>query len=206
MANDWTKWVLVGDQHANSGQWDQAEQCYNTAWNTYAKFRTEAAQKGTIPQFDTENRPVNAFWLLMSSANAFFQLGQYDNGLEPCMVAYNLFKDVGFIAGNPFFHLRVGQFFYETGSPEERNDRSGQAVDNLARALICGGIEIFQGEDPKYIEPVLAALRPPEGFKSWQEATGQGCSMHLLNGATGYLNTLFTSKYGNPPPYPTPPE
>ena len=45
--------------------------------------------------------------------------------------------------GNPFIHLRLGQCQLELGE-------EARARDELARAYMGGGPEIFDGEDPKY--------------------------------------------------------
>jgi tetratricopeptide (TPR) repeat protein len=53
--------------------------------------------------------------------------------------------------GNPFIHLRIGELEYEFGNRP-------RAVDELLRAYMGGGREIFQREDPKYfslIEDVI---------------------------------------------------
>jgi hypothetical protein len=117
------------------------------------------------------------------------------------LTAHRLFKDLGYVVGNPFFHLRVGQASFELESPEDR-DEQGMTIDNLARALICGGIEMFTNEDPKYLATILPVLLPPLGYATWHEATGQGCSIDKLNGATGFLADTFATKYGTRPPYP----
>lgn len=46
--------------------------------------------------------------------------------------------------GNPFIHLRLGQVQYELGNED-------RAKDELARAYMGGGAEIFEDEDPKYL-------------------------------------------------------
>jgi len=46
--------------------------------------------------------------------------------------------------GNPFIHLRLGQVQYELGNED-------RAKDELARAYMGGGPEIFETEDPKYL-------------------------------------------------------
>lgn len=47
--------------------------------------------------------------------------------------------------GNPFLHLRYGQVLYDL----EEHDR---AADELMRAYMGAGVEIFEGEDPYYLE------------------------------------------------------
>ncbi|MEL6738316.1 MAG: tetratricopeptide repeat protein [Pseudomonadota bacterium] len=45
--------------------------------------------------------------------------------------------------GNPFLHLRLGQSHYELGELD-------RAADELMRAYMVAGEEIFAAEDPKY--------------------------------------------------------
>ena len=47
--------------------------------------------------------------------------------------------------GNPFIHLRMGQSYYELGKMEK-------ASDELARAYMGAGMEIFMEDDRKYLE------------------------------------------------------
>jgi tetratricopeptide (TPR) repeat protein len=46
--------------------------------------------------------------------------------------------------GNPFLHLRLGQVELELGN-------RGRARDELHRAFVRAGLELFDGEDPKYL-------------------------------------------------------
>lgn len=47
--------------------------------------------------------------------------------------------------GNPLLHLRLGQCLFELNIGQE-------AADELARAYMDGGEEIFEAEDPKYLD------------------------------------------------------
>ena len=47
--------------------------------------------------------------------------------------------------GNPFIHLRLGQAQFELGDKEA-------AADELMRAYMGAGAEIFAEEAPKYLE------------------------------------------------------
>ncbi len=58
--------------------------------------------------------------------------------------------------GNPFIHLRLGQCQYELGNEE-------QAADELARAYMVAGDEIFDTDDPKYLEFIKSKIQPPPG-------------------------------------------
>ncbi len=46
--------------------------------------------------------------------------------------------------GNPFLHLRLGQVLFD------RDELDG-AADELARAYMGGGPEVFAQEDPRYM-------------------------------------------------------
>ena len=186
-----------------AGDFPSAKSHYHAAWEDYAAQRRTAADAGKVRAFDQKHTSEDAFWLLLSGANAQFSAGDFEDCLDTCITAFELFKELGYVVGNPFFHLRLGQASFEVEPPEDR-DEGGMTIDNLARALICGGIEIFNNEDAKYLEPVLEVLDPPAGFSSWHEAAGEGCSVDKLNGASGFLVDVFTRKYGAPPPYPEP--
>jgi hypothetical protein len=201
---DFQELYSESDELMRSVDFAGAAERYSNAWNEYAEQRRTASAAGNVSDFDAEHTPLYAFWLLMSGANAQFCSGDFAGCHDTGVTAYELFRDIGLIAGNPFFHLRMGQASYELASPEDRNDESGQGIDNLARALICGGIEIFSGEDEKYRDAILPVLRPPEGYASWQDAKDQGCSLDKLNGTRGFLREFFTAKYGSPPPYAAP--
>ncbi len=56
--------------------------------------------------------------------------------------------------GDPWLHLRLGQVQLELG-------KLPQASDELARAYMGGGREIFAEEDPKYFTHVQSVLDPP---------------------------------------------
>jgi hypothetical protein len=198
---DFAKLQESGDDFMRSGNYHAANEAYHAAWKSYAEQRNTAATAGNLREFDTAYPANGAFWRLMNGADAQFRAGDFEACLDTCTEAFNLFKDLGFVVGNPFFHLRVGQASFELEQPDAR-DENGMAMDNLARALICGGIEIFKHEEPKYLNPVLDVLRPPEGYSSWQEAQSQGCSVDMLNGATGFLADTFAAKYGVAPPFP----
>ena len=59
--------------------------------------------------------------------------------------------------GNPWAHLRLGQVRYELNEKD-------RAADELARAYMGGGREIFEGQDPKYFALVEEVLDPPPGM------------------------------------------
>ena len=93
-----------------------------------------------------------ATWLFASIADCHFASGNFlatrDNATRAVNCAGGL--------GNPFVHLRLGQAQFELGNVE-------RAKDELARAYMGGGDEIFERDDPKYWRFIREILRPPDG-------------------------------------------
>ncbi|MCK6471810.1 MAG: hypothetical protein L6R28_08690 [Planctomycetes bacterium] len=87
-------------------------------------------------------------WICTSIGDAYFQLGEYQKGLP--LLEYAVRCPGGL--GNPFVHLRLGQFQLELGN-------ENVAADDLARAYMGGGREIFEGEDEKYWVFIRAKLK-----------------------------------------------
>jgi hypothetical protein len=57
--------------------------------------------------------------------------------------------------GNPFLHLRLGQCLYELGDLD-------RAADELTRAYLGGGADLFDGAD-QYLAFLKTRLEPPPG-------------------------------------------
>jgi hypothetical protein len=57
--------------------------------------------------------------------------------------------------GNPFLHLRLGQSQLELGNRE-------RAADELARAYMGGGKEIFEQDEPEYFQFLKTVLKKPQ--------------------------------------------
>jgi len=84
--------------------------------------------------------------------------------------AINTFIDVmeySNSVGNPLLHLRIGQIGLEL-------DEQKIYEDNLARALIMGGLKIFENEDNKLKEIAVNLLKPPP--EGWDKYDGQDWS------------------------------
>jgi tetratricopeptide (TPR) repeat protein len=126
---------------------------------------------------------ADPFWLRMSLAESWFRREAWPKAMD----AYGraLAKNREAAVGNPLFHLRVGQCLFELASPDARLQTGpSTAMDNLARALICGGIEMFDDEPPQYLDAIAQILRPPADAPSWQATRGRGAaSRDKLDGA-----------------------
>ncbi len=81
-----------------------------------------------------------AGWLLAAIGEAHFFQGNYENARQTFLQA--IVRTGGL--GNPFLHLRHGQALFECGEIR-------QAADELMRAYMGGGPELFAAEDPKYL-------------------------------------------------------
>jgi tetratricopeptide (TPR) repeat protein len=89
-------------------------------------------------------------WILAAIGDACFLGGFHQSGIEA--LEYALQCPDGF--GNPFIHLRLGQCAYEKGSEE-------LAAENLARAYMLEGKEIFAVDSPKYFDYLKTKIAPP---------------------------------------------
>jgi tetratricopeptide (TPR) repeat protein len=65
----------------------------------------------------------------------------FDGALDGFQIAVSCPEGLG----NPFLHLRLGECHFELGNLDK-------AADELMRAYMSEGAEIFENEDPKYLE------------------------------------------------------
>jgi len=82
-----------------------------------------------------------ATWLYVALGDSNFQSGDFDRAFRSFFNAVQCPEGLG----NPFIHLRLGQTYLEAGNLEK-------AADELTRAYMGGGLEIFLEDDPKYID------------------------------------------------------
>ena len=115
----------------------------------------EGALRAYRDALDLVPRPVDQWeagtWLFTALGDVLFQQGKYS---EACEALRDAIRGPGAL-GNPFIHLRLGQTHFELGEYQK-------AKDELARAYMGGGDEIFDGEDPKYKNYINEILRPGE--------------------------------------------
>ena len=114
-----------GDQLTETGAYDEAIKLYSDAW----RLLPEPQQ-----QWDA------ALWLLAAIGDASFLSRKFEdarNALQFCMLHC---PDA---LGNPFLHLRLGQAQFELQELDI-------AADELMRAYMGAGNDIFASEDPKY--------------------------------------------------------
>lgn len=88
--------------------------------------------------------------ILAGLGDVYFRAKSYLQGKEVLSDAMHCAGAIG----SPFLHLRLGQCQFELGNVD-------RAADELARAYMGAGQEIFSREDPKYFEFLKTRLKPP---------------------------------------------
>lgn len=114
----------AGDVSASALRFEEAIEHYNAAW-------------ALIPEPKTQWNAST--WLLAAIGDAAFLGGHRGSALEALRFAMHCPDGVG----NPFLHLRLGQVLFDHGDQDA-------AADELARAYMAGGAEIFGQEEPRY--------------------------------------------------------
>lgn len=90
-----------------------------------------------------------ALWIYTAMGDVRFKQGDFGKSLK-CFANATLCP-AGI--GNPFIHLRLGQCEFELGNNE-------RAKNELARAYMGGGEEIFDEDDIKYLSFIKPILSP----------------------------------------------
>ncbi len=115
-----------GDSFAEEEEFADALKKYWSAWDLLPEPRTDWQ---------------SATWILGAIGDTNFLNGDYEAGRDNLSLAMHCPDAVG----NPFLHLRLGQCQFELGNLD-------RAADELVRAFMAEGEEIFDDEDPKYFE------------------------------------------------------
>jgi tetratricopeptide (TPR) repeat protein len=114
-----------GDEHLDAGKFDAALNAYRAAEKLlpYPKEDWEAST-----------------WIFTAIGEALFFKGEFSEALK------NLRRAVACPGGlgNPVVHLRLGEVHFELSDFD-------QAADELTRAYMGAGKEIFSSEDQKYL-------------------------------------------------------
>jgi tetratricopeptide (TPR) repeat protein len=125
-----------GDRCLELDEYNKALDKYREAW-------------GLIPENKIDWEAST--WVLSSAGEVYFRQGQFDEALNRYLRAVQCPSGLG----NPYIHLRIGQLHYELGQLDV-------AADELTRAFMGAGDDIFDDEDPKYFQFVRSKLRPSE--------------------------------------------
>lgn len=131
----------VGDALAERKDYPGALQKYWEAWDLLPEPQTE---------WDA------ATWILAAIGDANFLGADFLAGRDNLSMAMNCPNAIG----NPFLHLRLGQCQFELSNLD-------RAADELCRAYMSAGTEIFKQEDPKYFEFVRSRMKSQPKFPWW---------------------------------------
>ena len=131
-------------------------------------------------------------WILLSTSNAAIRCNEVKASKVALEKAFGLVH-TGIVVGNPLFHLLLGLTYHLL------DENPTAKEENFARAIICGGSKIFNGEEEHHVRQLRKVLEFPDETDTWE--TYEGCSLDTLNGATGYIATLIESRMGKPLPY-----
>ena len=126
-----------GNDLANEGQFEKA--CY---------LYRDALKLVPEPIEDWEATT----WILASIGDMYFMDGRIEKAIQPFEDAVRCPGGLG----NPFIHLRLGECYWELGQLD-------RAADELTRAYMAKGIEVFETEDPKYLQVLKTRIKPPLG-------------------------------------------
>ena len=116
----------LGDELAKAGEFELAKEKYIAALKL-------------LPENHREWEA--ATWIYVAIGDVHFRMSNYDKAFKCFFNAVQCPKGLG----NPYIHLRLGQVYYENGNVEK-------AADELTRAYMGAGMDIFLEDDPKYLE------------------------------------------------------
>ncbi len=112
------------------------------------------AHKNYIEALDLVPEPKSDYaatlWIIVALGDMYFQAKDYAQAKQSFRDAVAC--DGGL--GKPFIHLRLGQIAMELGELDV-------AADELCRAYMSEGKEIFEEDDPKYFEFLKTKILPP---------------------------------------------
>lgn len=114
-----------GDTMAAAGRYEQAIGEYNRAWEIVPEPKS---------QWNAST------WILAAIGDAAFLAGYKTSAKEALEYAMVCPEAVG----NPFLHLRLGQVLFDMGELD-------RAADELIRAYMGAGAELFAAEDQRYL-------------------------------------------------------
>lgn len=121
-----TRLCEAGDLLADEARYEAAVAEYNRAWKL-------------VPE--PQNSWDASTWILAAIADACFLMGK----CEPARQALVYAMTCPGAVGNAFLHLRLGQVLLDA-------DEKDAAADELMRAYMGAGSEIFENDDPRYFE------------------------------------------------------
>ena len=116
----------AGDELAAKEDFEGAIAEYNKAWEL-------------LP--DPKNSWNASTWILAAIADALFMSGYLTSAREALEFAMTCPDAIG----NPFLHMRYGQVLLDAGELDA-------AAEELMRAYMAGGEEVFDSENARYLD------------------------------------------------------
>ena len=134
-----TKLCKQGDFLVRSGDYRGALRLFHRSWKLLPE-----------PKEDWDA----SMWILSAIGDAHFFLGDFQNVIAALSNAVHCPNGLG----NPFVHLRLGEAAFELGQMD-------RAKEELTRAYIGAGRDVFANEHPKYIAYLETILQPMPGHE-----------------------------------------
>jgi tetratricopeptide (TPR) repeat protein len=125
-----------GDDLLKRGQLDEALQRYASALQL-------------LPG-PTPNEWQAATWIYVAIGDVHLRAMNHDKALSCYIQAVQCPEGLG----NPYIHLRLGQCHFEL-------ENLDKAADELTRAYMGAGLQIFMEDDPKYLTFLETKIRLP---------------------------------------------
>ncbi|QTN30594.1 tetratricopeptide repeat protein [Rhodoferax sp. AJA081-3] len=133
----------TGDELAKARRFADAIPMYWTAWDLLPEPKTDWSA---------------ALWILAAIGDANFLGGDYVAGRDNLSQAMHCPGAIG----NPFVHMRLGQCQFELNAVD-------RAADELMRAYMGAGPDIFKDENPRYLAFLKTKAKDIETPKKpWQ--------------------------------------
>lgn len=132
-----------GDAHADLDRFPDALALYWQAWDLLPEPKIACSAATSI---------------LAAIGDANFLGRDYEAGIDNLSTVMHCPGGIGI----PFLHMRLGQCQVELGD-------HARAIDELERAYVGGGADLFDDEDPKYLDYLEANRRSGDHRrKGWQ--------------------------------------
>ena len=131
-----------GDADADVGRYPEALACYWAAWDLLPEPKIACRE---------------ATWILAAIGDVNFLGGDYEAGRDNLCTVMHCPGAIDI----PFLHFRLGQCMLELGE-------TARAGEELMLACMGGGADLFDDEDPKYLECVEQAEAAAAQKKAWR--------------------------------------
>lgn len=116
----------------------------NEEYSKALKFYWQAWALLPEPKIDW----IAATWILTAIGDVNYLTEDYLTGVENFSEVFKCPNAIG----NPFLHMRLGQCLFEIEQTEK-------ALEELFKAYMCGGYEIFSDENPKYLTYLKSKIK-----------------------------------------------